>query len=110
MARRIEDAWGDRCWRGVRLEGDVLRWASNGREPFDDMLRHWLSRGMITEVQREATNAARKISSEIAMREYAEARARRTPEQIAEERFEMMAAFGPGVEVVNVITGERTTT
>lgn len=28
----------------------------------------------------------------------------------AEEQFEMTAAFGSGVEVVNVITGERTTT
>lgn len=28
----------------------------------------------------------------------------------AEEQFEMTAAFGSGVEVVNVITGKRTTT
>ena len=31
-----------------------------------------------------------------------------TPEEIAEERFEMRAALGPGVEVVNIVTGERT--
>ena len=39
--------------------------------------------------------------------DYRAARARRTPEQIAEEAYEMRAAFGPGIEVVNVITGER---
>jgi hypothetical protein len=31
-------------------------------------------------------------------------------EQIAEERFEARAAMGPGVEMVNIITGERYTT
>lgn len=44
------------------------------------------------------------------IREYAAARARRTREQVEEELFEMRAAFGPGVEVVNVLTGERTRT
>lgn len=38
---------------------------------------------------------------------YRAARARRTPEQIAEERAEALAAHGPGVELVNVATGER---
>ena len=33
-----------------------------------------------------------------------------TQEQIAEERFEARAAHGPGVELVNVITGEKYTT
>ncbi len=42
--------------------------------------------------------------------DYKVARSLRTPEQIAEENFERRAAFGPGVEVVNVLTGERTTT
>ena len=28
-------------------------------------------------------------------------------DEIAEEQFEISAAFGPGVEVVNVVTGER---
>jgi hypothetical protein len=42
------------------------------------------------------------------------AQAARSPEEIAEQEaehaFELRAAFGPGVEVVNVITGRRTVT
>jgi hypothetical protein len=38
---------------------------------------------------------------------YKQARSNRSPEQIAEERYEMRAAFGKGEEVVNIITGER---
>lgn len=39
--------------------------------------------------------------------EYREYQLNRTPEQIAQQRREASAAFGPGVEVVNVMTGER---
>lgn len=42
--------------------------------------------------------------------EYRVARACRTPEQIAEEAYEMRAAFGHDCQVVNVITGEVTRT
>jgi hypothetical protein len=42
--------------------------------------------------------------------DYTAARAHRTPEQIAEEAYEMRAAFGPGVKVANVITGEECVT
>ena len=44
------------------------------------------------------------------LRAYREGMARRTPEQIAEQRAEARAAFGPGVETTNVITGETWTT
>lgn len=37
---------------------------------------------------------------------YREAQANRTPEQIAEQQAEALAAHGPGVDLVNVITGE----
>lgn len=42
--------------------------------------------------------------------DYHAARARRTPEQRAEEAYELRAAFGPGRQVVNVLTGETTLT
>ena len=41
---------------------------------------------------------------------YRQAQANRTPEQEAEHMFELRAAHGPGVEVVDVITGKRYTT
>lgn len=39
--------------------------------------------------------------------QYRAARAAMTPEQREEEAFERRAAFGPGEEVVNILTGER---
>jgi|TARA_Y100000033_G_C2669797_1_gene73722 hypothetical protein len=42
------------------------------------------------------------------LEEYKENQKKRTPEELAEERFEMEAAFGKGTTVVNIITGERT--
>jgi hypothetical protein len=42
--------------------------------------------------------------------QYRAAQAARTPEQIAEHAYELRAAFGAGETVVNVITGERSTT
>ena len=41
---------------------------------------------------------------------YREAQRQRTPEQIAEERAEARAAVGPGVKMVNILTGETYTT
>jgi hypothetical protein len=48
--------------------------------------------------------------TEKVLAEYRKAQAKRTPEQLAEEAFELRAAFGEGVEVVNVVTGKRTRT
>jgi hypothetical protein len=45
--------------------------------------------------------------SDCVIAQYIAAQASRTQEQIAEQRAEARAAFGPGVEVVDVITGER---
>jgi hypothetical protein len=36
-------------------------------------------------------------------------RRRRTAEERAEHAYELRAAFGPGVKVVNILTGERFT-
>lgn len=57
-------------------------------------------------VDLKATEAARDAQTTAFLAEYRRAQAARTPEQIAEERFEARAAFGPGVNVVNVFTGE----
>jgi len=47
---------------------------------------------------------------EQSLAEYRVAQSQRSPEQIAEERFEALAAYGPGETVVNIITGEQFTT
>ena len=57
-----------------------------------------------------STLTAREAYVEQSLADYRLAQAQRTPEQIAEERFEALAAMGPGVKMVNMFTGERYTT
>ena len=66
--------------------------------------------GLITEVTVEATNKAYKEYLADFFAEYTKNQANRTQEEINEQRFEARAAMGPGVEMVNIITGEKYTT
>jgi len=66
--------------------------------------------GYISSITVEATAIARDRYTQRTLREYAEAQRNRTAEEIAEERAEARAAMGPGVEMVNMFTGERYTT
>ena len=91
-----------------RIEDGVLLWNSNDRSPMDDMTTRWVYLGLISEEIFHATEKARDEQNAAFFAEYKQARANRTPEQIAEEQFELRAAFGPGVEIVNAITDERT--
>lgn len=87
-------------------ENGVYRWKSNDQIPFDDMLEE---NGIPADVRAKCVEVRdAELSAFVA--EYKKARANRTPEQIAEEEFEMRAAFGPGERVVNVLTGETTVT
>ena len=56
------------------------------------------------------TSVARDIHTKNFLKEYTIAQKNRSAEQIREERFEARAAMGPGVEMVNIITGEKYTT
>lgn len=89
------------------IENDVILWKSNNRSPMNDLLTNWLELGLILQVEFDATEKARDAQNQDFFAQYRQARANRTPEQIAEEQFEMRAAFGSGT-VVNIITGERT--
>ena len=66
--------------------------------------------GYISSITVEATRIARDRYVQRTLAEYAEAQQNRTPEQIAEQRAEARAAMGPGVEMVNILTGETYTT
>ena len=72
-----------------------------------DAMSELLEAGLITQQHVDATEAAREVSNKLAIEAYIKAQANRTPEQIAEERFEARAAVGPGEKIVNVFTGER---
>ena len=94
----------------VKFEGNAIGWRmSDGefRPLMSDALEQLFDEALIDDSIIEATNAAREIYVERTMNEYRENQKKRTPEQIAEQRFEARAAMGPGVDMVNIITGEK---
>lgn len=85
--------------------GPHVRWNSNNRVPFDDMLECFQHLGWITLQERENSAAARDADTAAFLAEY---RANyRGPSE--EERAEARAEFGAGATVVNVPTGRRYT-
>ena len=101
-ARRKEDFYIDET---DSISGPVVRWRSNDRIPFGDMLAEFAHAGWISVQTVENSLAQRKIEDRISLEAYA--KNYKGPSQ--EERFEMQAAFGPGAQVVNVLTGHHYT-
>jgi len=66
--------------------------------------------GLVDETTVTRTAVARDTHTTAFLKEYTIAQKNRSAEQIREERWEARAAMGPGVEMVNVVTGERYTT
>lgn len=93
-SERIKDAYMD--------EYGVYRWKSNNHVPFDDMLQTWTDDEFTLNACREARD---KDNAEF-IAEYKESMKDHEPD--GEELFEMRAAFGEDVEVVNVFTGKVT--
>ena len=89
-------------------DGDVILWKSNNRSPMSDMMGNWLELGLIDLSAFRATEKAREEQYNAFFDEYRKEQANRTPEELAEEAFELRANFDPGTVIVNVITGERT--
>ena len=84
----------------------AIRWSSNGRCLPKECVQELLEANLITEATAERTNDMRDIELIEFFEEYRAAQKNRSAEQIAEERFEARAAMGPGVKMVNFITGE----
>jgi hypothetical protein len=88
----------------------VVRWKSNNNVPPNDVLTLWhaankpFNLALSTQVRTDETAAFLQQYREAALN------APRDPEAEAERAFELRAAFGPGVTVVNAITGEKHTT
>ncbi len=87
---------------------NVVTWNSNGNVPFDDMLNDFRTLGLVSNVTLQVSKKAREKQVAAQLQAYRVAQAQRSPEEKAEEMFEMRAAFGEGEEVVNVVTGEVT--
>ena len=97
-------------FENATVKGGVVRWNSNNNVPFEDMLTDFAEAGFIPFVTIGTSLEAREVDNKAFFAEYRKAQANRTEEQIAEQRFEARAAMGPGVEMVNIFTGERYTT
>ena len=97
----------------VKFQFGAAGWLfDNGefRPLMDDAMQELLNADLVDEACVTRTARARDEYVEQSLAEYRTAQANRTAEQIAEERFEARAAMGEGVEMVNIITGERFTT
>jgi hypothetical protein len=97
----------------VHFHGDAIGWKMQDgefRPLMSDALEELFMESLIDMRTVNATNNARIYFNHIAMAAYCKKQKQRTDEEIREERAEMLAAFGPGEEVTNVITGETITT
>ncbi len=88
------------------MDGDVVRWVSNDRVPFLDMVTDFATLGLIADFQVELSENTRKTEQSAFLKEYMISQANRSEEDKNEERMMAQAAFGPDAKVVNVITGE----
>ena len=80
------------------------------RPLMSDAMQELKDAGLVDQTTVTRTAVAREIHTKKFLEEYTIAQKNRSAEQIREERWEARAAMGPGVEMVNVITGERYTT
>jgi hypothetical protein len=97
-------------WRQAYLDEDsIVRWQSNNQIPFADMLNTFVIARLITSDVADNCEILRDQETTASIAAYIEARKTRTSEQKAEEAYELRAAFGPGVEIVDMLTGETVT-
>ena len=80
------------------------------RPLMSDAMQELKDAGFVDATTVTRTSVAREIHTKKFLQEYTIAQKNRSAEQIREERFEARAAMGPGVEMVNIITGEKYTT
>ena len=104
------DRWNE---GDVRFVDGAVGWIMKDgefRPLMSDAVAELHDAGYISSITVEATRIARDRYVQRTLAEYAVAQQNRTPEQIAEQRAEARAAMGPGVEMVNILTGEKYTT
>jgi hypothetical protein len=87
------------------IEDGVGRWTTNGHAIPVDVAAQLAAFGLAPGLDLAATKAVSDVETADAIQRY---RDRQPAEASAEEVAEMRAAFGPGAEVADVITGRRT--
>lgn len=81
----------------------VYRWKSNDNIPFSDMLEaNGVPSGIIANCERVRDEELAAFTEQ-----YIKRQQNLTDEERAERDFELRAAFGPGVEVVDILSGSR---
>jgi len=103
--RRDAERMRDKIPTDARFEAGVMRWNSNNAIPPADIVAFAAKLGYPVDVA--ACDAARSAALRAFAADYKAARAKRTPAEVAEERAMARAAHGPGVELMDVLTGER---
>lgn len=88
------------------LSNGIVRWNSNNRIPPDDILLAMMQDGILTETEFHANVKLSHAETQVFINEYIKSRENMTADERAEERFELRAAFGPGVKVTNIFTGK----
>ncbi len=88
------------------LDGDVVRWVSNDRVPFLDMVTDFATLGLIADFQVEISENTRKIEETAFLKEYMISQANRSEEEKNGERMIAQAAFSLDAKVINVDKGE----
>ncbi len=97
-------------WNDAYLDDKaIVRWKSNEMIPFEDILHEFTSAGYILPNVATDSELLRQEEQMAFLADYRVSQSNRSAEQIAEERMEARAAMGPGVEMVNVFTGEKYT-
>lgn len=86
------------------VEAGVVRWKSNNSVPPTEILDLWKHVGKPFDMEKSL--ASREADTTKFIAEYRE-RMKNYPHS-PEELAEMRVAFGPGAEVVNIITGKKT--
>ena len=97
----------------VHIQNGACGWLmSDGefRPLMSDAMQELKDAGLVDTQTVTRTSVAREAHTKAFLEEYRVAQLNRSAEQIREERWEARAAMGPGVEMVNVVTGERYTT
>jgi hypothetical protein len=85
--------------------GPVVRWNSNDRIPFSDMLQKFEDAGWIDSQMHANSIEQRVVEDRVVIENYR----KNFKGYSQEDLFEMRAEFGAGAQVVNVLTGQEFT-
>ena len=100
--------------RNELMDFEPIGWVDKNEENFrplnEKQVKELFEAKLITEVTAKATNKAYEEHKANFIAEYIKNQENRTQEEINEQRFEARAAMGSGVEMINIITGEKYTT